>query len=152
ELAQCFARLGAQVTQVEMLPRIMAREDPEFSELVAQRFREEGIAVLTGHKAKQVAVEGGEKVIVLEHAGGEKRIACDEILCAVGRAANVTGYGLEELGIPLTRQKTVEVNEYLQAHYPNIYACGDVAGPYQFTHTASHMAWHCAVNALFGGF
>ncbi|MGZ5063301.1 MAG: FAD-dependent oxidoreductase, partial [Usitatibacter sp.] len=106
----------------------------------------------TGHKAKEVRVEGGEKVLVVEHEGGEKRIACDEILCAVGRAANVQGYGLEELGIPVTKQKTVEVNEYLQAHYPNIYAAGDVAGPYQFTHTASHMAWYCAVNALFGRF
>ena len=89
---------------------------------------------------------------MVEHEGGDKRIACDEILCAVGRVANTQGYGLEELGIPVTQQKTVEVNEFLQALYPNIYACGDVAGPYQFTHTASHMAWYCAVNALFGGF
>jgi pyruvate/2-oxoglutarate dehydrogenase complex dihydrolipoamide dehydrogenase (E3) component/uncharacterized membrane protein YdjX (TVP38/TMEM64 family) len=152
ELAQCFARLGAKVTQIEMLPRIMIREDPEFSELVAKHFRADGIEVLAGHKAKEVRVEGGEKVVVVEHEGGEKRIACDEILCAVGRAANVRGYGLEELGIPVTKQKTVEVNEFLQAHYPNIFAAGDVAGPYQFTHTASHMAWYCAVNALFGGF
>jgi pyruvate/2-oxoglutarate dehydrogenase complex dihydrolipoamide dehydrogenase (E3) component/uncharacterized membrane protein YdjX (TVP38/TMEM64 family) len=152
ELAQCFARLGAKVTQVEMLPRIMIREDPEFSELVTKHFRADGIEVLVGHKAKEVRVEGGEKVVVVEHEGAEKRIACDEILCAVGRAANTQGYGLEELGVPVTKQKTVEVNEYLQAHYPNIYAAGDVAGPYQFTHTASHMAWYCAVNALFGSF
>ncbi len=152
ELAQCFARLGAKVTQVEMLPRIMIREDPEFSELVTRHFQADGIEVLASHKAKEVRVENGEKVIVLEHEGGERRIACDEILCAVGRAANVQGYGLEELGIPVTKQKTVEVNEYLQAHYPNIFAAGDVAGPYQFTHTASHMAWYCAVNALFGKF
>ncbi|MBC8021552.1 MAG: FAD-dependent oxidoreductase [Burkholderiales bacterium] len=150
ELAQCFARLGTQVTQVEMLPRILVREDPEFSEMVARRFRAEGIDVLTGHKAKEVRVEGGAKIVVVEHEGKEKPIECDEILCAVGRAANVQGYGLEELGIPTTQQKTVEVNEFLQARYPNIYACGDVAGPYQFTHTASHMAWYCAVNALFG--
>jgi len=152
ELAQCFARLGTKVTQVEMLPRILVREDPEFSELVAARFRDEGIDVLTGHKAKEVRVEGGVKVVVVEHEGREKRIECDEILCAVGRAANVEGYGLEELGIPVTKQKTVEVNEFLQAKFPNMYACGDVAGPYQFTHTASHMAWYCAVNALFGRF
>jgi pyruvate/2-oxoglutarate dehydrogenase complex dihydrolipoamide dehydrogenase (E3) component/uncharacterized membrane protein YdjX (TVP38/TMEM64 family) len=151
ELAQCFARLGARVTQIEMLPRILVREDPEFSELVAARFREDGVEVLVGHKAKEVRRENGETVVVVEHDGAEKRIACDAILCAVGRAANTAGYGLEELGIPLTRQKTVEVNEHLQALYPNIYACGDVAGPYQFTHTASHMAWYCAVNALFGG-
>src|SRR6185369_15127712 len=152
ELAQCFARLGTKVTQVEMLARILMREDPEFSDLVAARFRDEGIDVLTGHKAKEVRVEGGVKVVVVEHEGREKRIECDEILCAVGRAANVEGYGLEELGIPVTKQKTVEVNEFLQAKFPNIYACGDVAGPYQFTHTASHMAWYCAVNALFGRF
>jgi pyruvate/2-oxoglutarate dehydrogenase complex dihydrolipoamide dehydrogenase (E3) component len=152
ELAQAFARLGSKVTQVEMLPRIMGKEDPEFSELVARRFREEGVEVLVGHKAKEVRLEGGEKVVVVEHEGAEKRIACDEILCAVGRAANTQGFGLEELGIPVTRQKTVEVNEYLQATYPNIYACGDAIGPYQFTHTASHTAWYCAVNGLFGRF
>jgi pyruvate/2-oxoglutarate dehydrogenase complex dihydrolipoamide dehydrogenase (E3) component/uncharacterized membrane protein YdjX (TVP38/TMEM64 family) len=152
ELAQAFARLGTKVTQIEMLPRLLAREDPEFSELVARRFRAEGIDVLTGHKAKDVRVEGGVKVVVVEHEGSDKRIECDEILCAVGRAANTAGYGLEELGIPTTKQRTVEVNEYLQTIYPNIFACGDVAGPYQFTHTASHMAWYCAVNGLFGRF
>jgi dihydrolipoamide dehydrogenase len=152
ELAQAFARLGSKVTQVEMLPRIMGKEDPEFSEIVARRFREEGIEVLVGHKAKEVRVEGGEKVVVVEHDGAEKRIACDEILCAVGRAANTEGFGLEELGVGLTKQKTVDVNEYLQATYPNVYACGDAIGPYQFTHTASHTAWYCAVNGLFGRF
>ena len=152
ELTQCFARLGSKVTQVEMLPRIMIREDPEFSELVMKRFREEGVDVLVGHKAKEVRVENGEKVLIVEHDGKDKRIACDEILCAVGRVANTEGYGLEALGIPVTKQKTVEVDDFLQTLYPNIFACGDVAGPYQFTHTASHMAWYCAVNALFGRF
>jgi len=152
ELAQAFARLGSKVTQVEMLPRILIKEDPEFSEIVTKRFRSEGIEVLTGHKAKEVRVEGGTKIVVVEHEGRDKRIECDEILCAVGRAANTKGYGLEELGIPTTKQKTVEVNEFLETIYPNIFACGDVAGPYQFTHTASHMAWYCAVNGLFGRF
>jgi pyruvate/2-oxoglutarate dehydrogenase complex dihydrolipoamide dehydrogenase (E3) component len=105
-----------------------------------------------GHKAKEVRAEGGEKVVVVEHEGRDNRIACDEILCAVGRAANTQGYGLEELGIPVTKQKTVEVNEFLETKFPNILACGDVAGPFQFTHTASHMAWYCAVNGLFGRF
>ncbi len=148
ELTQCFARFGSQVTQVEMLPRILIREDPEVSDLVTKRFQAEGINVLVNHKAKQVVVENDEKFLLVESNGAEKRIAFDEILCAVGRVANLKGYGLEELGIPATR--VVEVNEYLETIYPNIFACGDVAGPYQFTHTAAHMAWYCAVNALFG--
>ncbi len=150
ELTQCFARFGSRVSQVEMMPRILIREDPEFSRLVTDRFHAEGVDVLVNHKAKEVRVENGEKVLIAEHEGREVRIACDEILCAVGRVANTQGYGLEELGIPAPR--TVEINEFLQTRYPNIYACGDVAGPYQFTHTAAHMAWYCAVNALFGSF
>jgi pyruvate/2-oxoglutarate dehydrogenase complex dihydrolipoamide dehydrogenase (E3) component/uncharacterized membrane protein YdjX (TVP38/TMEM64 family) len=149
ELAQCFARLGSQVTQVEMLPRILAREDPEISERVAQQFREDGVDLRTGHRAVRFLREGGDKVLVCEHGGREAHIPFDELLCAVGRIANTAGYGLEELGIGTTR--TIETNEYLQTLYPNIYACGDVAGPYQFTHTASHQARYAAVNALFGG-
>ncbi|MBS0336588.1 MAG: FAD-dependent oxidoreductase, partial [Proteobacteria bacterium] len=152
ELAQCFARFGSKVTQVEMLPRIMVREDPEVSELVAQKFRAEGISVLTGHKARQFLLEDGKKVLVCEHEGAEVRIEFDAVLVAVGRAPRTSGYGLEELGIPLTRARTVQTNEFLQTIYPNIYACGDVAGPYQFTHTASHQAWYAAVNSLFGMF
>ena len=152
ELTQCFARFGSQVTQVEMLPRIMIREDPKVSDMVMQRFRTEGVNVLVNHKAKQFLIESGEKVLVCESEGKEVRIAFDELLCAVGRVANTTGYGLEELGIPTTKARTVETNEYLQTLYPNIYACGDVAGPYQFTHTAAHQAWYAAVNALFGTF
>ena len=152
ELAQCFARFGSIVTQIEMLPRLLVREDPEISALVTQRFRGEGIDVLVQHKAKRVIVEGGEKKLVVEHAGEERSIAFDELLCALGRTPNVQGYGLEALGIPLAASKTVETNEYMQTIYPNIYACGDVAGPYQFTHTASHQAWYAAVNALFGRF
>jgi pyruvate/2-oxoglutarate dehydrogenase complex dihydrolipoamide dehydrogenase (E3) component/uncharacterized membrane protein YdjX (TVP38/TMEM64 family) len=152
ELAQVFSRLGAKVTQVEMMPRIMGREDPEFSAMVEAKFRAEGIDVRTGHKAKSVRVEGAERVVTVEHDGRESEIRCDQILCAVGRVANTEGYGLEALGIAITKQKTVEVDEFLRTKYPNIYACGDVAGPYQFTHTASHMAWYAAVNALFGRF
>jgi pyruvate/2-oxoglutarate dehydrogenase complex dihydrolipoamide dehydrogenase (E3) component/uncharacterized membrane protein YdjX (TVP38/TMEM64 family) len=151
ELAQCFARFGSQVTQVEMLPRILAREDPEISALVTSQFREERIDVRVDHRAMRVLREGGEKLLACEHGGKEIRIAFDELLCAVGRVASTAGYGLEELGIDLTRTRTVETNEYLQTLYPNIYACGDVAGPYQFTHIASHQAWYATVNALFGG-
>jgi pyruvate/2-oxoglutarate dehydrogenase complex dihydrolipoamide dehydrogenase (E3) component/uncharacterized membrane protein YdjX (TVP38/TMEM64 family) len=157
ELAQAFARFGSKVSQVEMLPRILMREDPDVSALVTDRFREEGIDVLVGHKAKQVLVEYGRKFLVCENAGkdlggNEIRIEFDALLCAVGRVPNTEGYGLEALGIPVTRARTVETNEYLQTLYPNIYACGDVAGPYQFTHTAAHQAWYAAVNALFGSF
>ena len=150
ELTQCFARFGSKVTQVEMLPRIMIREDVEVSAMVKAKFEAEGVDVLVNHKAKQVVVENGEKFLIVENEGQEKRIAFDEILCAVGRIANTTGYGLEELGIPA--KKVVETNEYLETIYPNIFACGDVAGPYQFTHTAAHMAWYASVNALFGKF
>ncbi|MEK6244572.1 MAG: FAD-dependent oxidoreductase [Pseudomonadota bacterium] len=150
ELAQAFARLGSKVTQVEMLPRILPREDPEASEMLRTKFVEEGIAVLTGHKAKQFLLEEGRKTLVCEHEGRQVRIEFDALLCAVGRVANTTGYGLEELGIPVSKARTVETNEFLQTRYPNIYACGDVAGPFQFTHTAAHQAWYASVNALFG--
>ncbi|HEU5282672.1 MAG TPA: FAD-dependent oxidoreductase, partial [Burkholderiales bacterium] len=121
ELAQAFARFGARVTQVEMLPRILIREDPEVSQMVAERFREEGIDLRVGHKAKEFRIEGGEKTLVAEHDGKEVRIAFDQVLVAVGRVANTKGYGLEELGIPVTKQRTVEVNEHLATLYPNIY-------------------------------
>ena len=148
ELAQAFCRFGSKVTQVEMLPRLLAREDPDVSEIVRARFVDEGIEVFTGHRAARCE---GPQVLVCEHAGREKRVEFDALLCAVGRLPNTSGFGLEALGIPLTAARTVETNEYLQTLYPNIYACGDVAGPYQFTHTASHQAWFAAINALFGG-
>jgi len=147
ELTQTFARLGAQVTQVEMAPRILIREDPEVSDLVTQRFRAEGVEVLVNHRAKQFVVEGGERILIAEYDGRDVRIPFDAVLVAVGRVANLKGYGIEELGIPAGR--TVETNEFLQTSFPNIYAAGDVAGPYQFTHTAGHQAWYAAVNALF---
>jgi pyruvate/2-oxoglutarate dehydrogenase complex dihydrolipoamide dehydrogenase (E3) component/uncharacterized membrane protein YdjX (TVP38/TMEM64 family) len=147
ELTQAFARLGAKVTQVEQGARIMVREDPEVSELVMARFRSEGIDVLVNHRAKQFVIENGEKILIAEHAGQDVRIPFDGLLVAVGRAANLKGFGLEELGIPSGR--TVDTNEFLQTRYPNIYAAGDVAGPFQFTHTAAHQAWYAAVNALF---
>ncbi len=150
ELAQAFARLGSQVTQVEMAPRIMIREDEEVSALARSSLEADGVTVLTSHKALRCELQGAAKTIVVEHQGQEIRIEFDSLLCAVGRVARLSGYGLEELGIPT--QRTVETNEYLQTIYPNIYAAGDVAGPYQFTHTAAHQAWYAAVNALFGDF
>jgi pyruvate/2-oxoglutarate dehydrogenase complex dihydrolipoamide dehydrogenase (E3) component/uncharacterized membrane protein YdjX (TVP38/TMEM64 family) len=147
ELTQAFARLGSRVTQVEMLPRLLPREDPEVSEVVRARFEQEGIEVLVEHVATRVEVANGQNELVAEHAGREVRIPFDRMLVAVGRAANVQGYGLEQLGVPVAR--TVEVNEFLQTRFPNIYAAGDVAGPFQFTHTAAHQAWYASVNALF---
>lgn len=147
ELTQAFARFGAQVMQVEMAPRILIREDPEVSEIVTHRFIKEGIAVLVNHKARQFVIENGEKFLIAEHQGHDVHIAFDAVLVAVGRAANLTGFGLEEMGI--TVGKTVDTNEFLQTRFPNIYAAGDVAGPFQFTHTAAHQAWYAAVNALF---
>ena len=151
ELSQAFARLGAQVTQVEMADRIMGKEDPEVSEAVVERFRAEGIDVRTGHKGKAVElVDGQPQLLVETPAGDEERIPFDRILLALGRKARLSGYGLEELGIEADR--TIVADDFLRTKYPNIYVAGDVAGPYQFTHTASHMAWYAAVNALFGQF
>ncbi|HMN94684.1 MAG TPA: FAD-dependent oxidoreductase [Hydrogenophaga sp.] len=150
ELAQAFARLGAQVTQVEMAPRILLREDEEVSALAQASLEADGVAVLTGHKALRCEWVDGQKTLIVEHGSVIQRIAFDQLLCAVGRSARLTGYGLEELGIPT--QRTIETNEYLQTLYPNIYAAGDVAGPYQLTHVAAHQAWYAAVNALFGDF
>ncbi len=150
ELAQSFQRLGSEVTQVEMAPRIMIREDEEVSELAKQSLVSDGVQVLTGHKALRFELSNGTKAIIVEHQGQEVRIEFDALLCAVGRVARLSGYGLEELGIPTNR--TVTTNEYLETIYPNILAAGDVAGPFQFTHTAAHQAWYAAVNALFGTF
>ncbi len=152
ELAQSFARLGSAVTQVEMAPRLMVREDPEVSELVAASLRDDGVNVLTGHQAVRVEVVEGEKRLIAKRGEEELPIAFDQLLCAVGRSPRVTGFGLEELGIALTPRKTIATNAFLQTQYPNIFAVGDVAGPFQFTHTAAHQAWYAAVNALFGRF
>jgi pyruvate/2-oxoglutarate dehydrogenase complex dihydrolipoamide dehydrogenase (E3) component/uncharacterized membrane protein YdjX (TVP38/TMEM64 family) len=152
ELAQAFARLGSRVTQVELLPRLLAREDAEVSALVQARFEAEGIRVLTGHRARQFLLEGGERILVAEHDGREVRIPFDQVLVALGRVANTEGYGLEELGLHFTPARTIETDIHMQTHYPNIFACGDVTGPYQFTHVAAFQAWYATVNALFGSF
>ena len=152
ELAQSFARLGAAVTQVEMAPRILAREDPEVSAMVTASLQADGVKVLTGHQAVRAEIVAGEKRLIVKCGEHETALPFDALLCAVGRSPRVTGYGLEELGIALTAKKTIETNAYLQTRFPNIYAVGDVAGPFQFTHTAAHQAWYAAVNALFGRF
>ncbi|PIX74038.1 MAG: pyridine nucleotide-disulfide oxidoreductase, partial [Rhodocyclales bacterium CG_4_10_14_3_um_filter_68_10] len=150
ELAQAMAQLGSGVILVEMAPRVLLREDEEVARCARASLERDGVDVLAGHKAVRCEREDGRKFLVVEHDGAERRIEFDALLCAVGRAARLSGFGLEELGIPASR--TVTTNEYLETLYPNIYAAGDVAGPYQFTHAAAHQAWYAAVNALFGDF
>lgn len=152
ELSQAFARLGSSVIQVEMAPRIMAREDEDVSALITNKFIHEGIDVRSNHKAKEFIKKDNQPILICEHNGQDVEIEFDTLLVAVGRKANTSGFGLEELGIELNPQGTIKVNEYLQSSIPSIYACGDVAGPYQFTHTASHQAWYATVNSLFGRF
>ncbi len=150
ELAQTFARLGCRVTQVEKGTRLLPREDEDAAGLVTRRFLAEGIDLRLAHEASRVEVVEGEKILVALHDGHEVRIGFDALLIAVGREANLDGNGLKELGV--TTERTVQVNGYLQTSLPNIYAAGDVAGPYQFTHAAAHQAWYAAVNALFDPF
>jgi Pyruvate/2-oxoglutarate dehydrogenase complex, dihydrolipoamide dehydrogenase (E3) component, and related enzymes len=150
ELAQAFARLGSQVTQLQSHERLLEREDDEVSAFVRASLGAEGVTVHTGYRAVAIERDGGEKVLVCERAGERMRLPFDTLLVAVGRRPRTAGFGLEELGIPAAR--TVETDAYLATLYPNIYACGDVAGPYQFTHVAAHQAWYAAVNALFGQF
>jgi len=150
ELSQSFARLGSQVVQVERGERILPREDDEVATLVARSMGNDGVQILTQHTAVRCEMRDDVKVLIVEHGGIEVPLVYDELLIAVGRQPHLTGYGLEELGINTDR--TVTTNEYLETLYPNVYAVGDVAGPYQFTHTAAHQAWYATVNALFGQF
>ncbi|MDY6976252.1 MAG: FAD-dependent oxidoreductase [Pseudomonadota bacterium] len=150
ELAQAFSRLGSEVTQVERAPRLMGKEDADVAEYSESVLRESGVNVLTSHDALRFETKDGEKVLVVAKEGVESTIAYDEVIVAVGRKARLNGFGLEDLGIQFDR--TIETDEYLQTLMPNIFAAGDVVGPYQFTHVASHQAWYAAVNALFGIF
>ncbi|HET8816701.1 MAG TPA: FAD-dependent oxidoreductase, partial [Pseudidiomarina sp.] len=149
ELAQAFARLGTEVTVIEMQEQLLPREDADVAALVEQQFEADGIHLRLGWKAIEVS-NNGAQTLTIERNGQRESIPSDLILVAVGRAANLQGYGLETLGIDTER--TIVTNEFLQTTYPNIYAVGDVAGPYQFTHTASHQAWYAAVNGLFSPF
>ncbi|MBE0468614.1 MAG: FAD-dependent oxidoreductase [Methyloprofundus sp.] len=152
ELAQSFNRLGIQVTQVQRGPRLMMREDEDASALVMANFIKEGITLRLEHTAKEFIIENGEQILIAEHQGEQVRIPFDQVLLAIGRVANTTGYGLETLGVQLSDRRTVQINAFQETNFPNIYACGDVSGPYQFTHTAAHQAWYASVNALFGAF
>ncbi|AEP28248.1 FAD-dependent oxidoreductase [Brumicola nitratireducens] len=150
ELAQAFARLGSEVSQIELAKRIMTKEDEEVSEFAMQSLRDSGVNVLTEHEALRFEQRDGKKFIIVKHDKKEISIEYDQLICAVGRAARLEGYGLDTLGIESGR--TINTNEFLETKYPNILAAGDIVGPYQFTHVASHQGWYAAVNSLFGQF
>lgn len=152
ELSQAFSRLGSQVTQVEM-GDLMQREDTDAAALVKAALQDDGVQVLTKTKAVRCETNADmQQLIVRGQDDKEVSLSFDALLCAVGRVPRTEGFGLEELGISLSSRRTIETNAWLQTIYPNIYACGDVAGPYQFTHVAAHQAWYASVNALFGDF
>ena len=152
ELAQAFARLGSNVTQIERGARLMPREDDDVSGAVSAAMAEDGVHILTGHEALRCEQDERGKRLIVRSGEHESALYFDALLCAVGRQARTDGFGLEALGIGLSPQNTVATDACLQTLYPNIFACGDVAGPYQFTHMAAHQAWYAAVNGLFGGF
>lgn len=150
ELTQAFARLGSQVTLVEREDRILIREDEDVSALVLESLNEDNVQVLTQHNAVEVVQRDGQDILICKHNDETVEVPFDKILIAIGRKANVTGFGLEELGVEINRNGTITANQFLETNYPNIHVVGDVTGPYQFTHTAAHMAWFASVNALFG--
>ena len=152
ELAQSFNRLGTKVIQIEMMPQILIREDNEVIEILAKRFRDEGIELHLNTKAVEVIKRDGKKFLAVECNGNKSEIEFDDLLIAVGRKPNVKGFGLEELGVKLTNRGAIATDGYGRTNIPNIYACGDVTSPYQFTHMAAHYAWYCAVNAMFSPF
>jgi pyruvate/2-oxoglutarate dehydrogenase complex dihydrolipoamide dehydrogenase (E3) component/uncharacterized membrane protein YdjX (TVP38/TMEM64 family) len=152
ELSQAFQRLGSQVTQVEMASRILGKEDADVAELIQDHFRQDGIDLRLDHKASEFVEEDGERVVYCHHRGERVRIAFDRVLVALGRTANTASLNLEALGIKPEKGGTLPANEDMSVVYPNIFACGDVVGPYQFTHAAAHQAWYAAVNGLFGSF
>lgn len=150
ELSQAFSKLGSEVTIVEMMDQLMGREDHDVAEVVTETFEKGGIRVLTSHKAVKFTNVDGQKVLHCESDEGSLEVPFDEVLVAVGRKANSDGMNLEQLGVALRANGTIETDEYMRTAVPNIYAVGDIAGPYQFTHTAAHQAWYAVVNALFG--
>ena len=152
ELAQSFARFGSEVTQIEAYPCLLSKEDDDVSQVICDQFAREGITVLMNHKVVEFAESETGKTVICESHGKQTRVECDEILIALGRRPNVKGYGLEDLEIQLRENQTIETDGFLRTNYPNIYAVGDVTGPYQFTHFASHQAWYASVNALFSPF
>ena len=152
ELGQAFQRLGSQVTIVEMADRILSTEDTDAATFITGRFEKEGVTILTSHKAKQFMSQGDGHALICEHNAKDVQVRFDVVLLALGREAAVKGFGLEELGVDISDQGTITADDFMRTNYPNIYVCGDVAGPYQFTHVAAHQAWYAAINALFSPF
>lgn len=153
ELAQSFQRLGSEVTIVEALPQILFREDADAAHVIETQLTKEGITILVNHKVVNFSVDANNvQQAELSYQDKQRLVEFDTVLVATGRKANVTGFGLESLNIELSERGTIEVNEYLQTKYKNIFAVGDVTGPYQLTHAAAHQAWYAAVNGLFGSF
>ena len=151
ELSQAFQRLGSQVIQVEWGSQLLPREDSDAGDAIVRKMQAEGVDVRLNHQALRIEEHNQVPHLIARTSEGEEvKLAFDRLLVAVGRKPRLTGYGLEELGLLPEAGKTLDTNAYLQTHYPNIYACGDLIGPYQLTHAASHQAWHAAVNALFG--
>jgi pyruvate/2-oxoglutarate dehydrogenase complex dihydrolipoamide dehydrogenase (E3) component len=143
ELAQAFQRLGSKVTIIEMADRLLLKEDADAAALVTARLQSDGVSVHTAHRA--VRFEAG-KTLVVEGRQGEKSIAYDDIIIAVGRKPRVSGFGLEELGLVVDGQ--LENDAFLRTNIPHILCAGDVAGRQQLTHGGSHEAWYASVNAL----
>ena len=152
ELAQAFKRLGSEVILIESENRILIKEDSKVTEIIENQLTDEGVTVLTRHRAKGFIKEKGTQVLVCDSPNGEVRLTFDVILFAIGRRANINGYGLETIDAISDEDIILPTNDFLETRYPNIYACGDVTGRMQFTHAAAHQAWHAVVNSLFGTF
>ncbi|MDC3408367.1 FAD-dependent oxidoreductase [Burkholderiales bacterium] len=152
ELAQAFKRLGSEVILIESENRILIKEDSEVTEIIENQLTDEGVTVLTRHRAKGFISEKGTQIMVCDSPNGEVRLTFDVILFAIGRRANINGYGLETIDAISDEDIILPTNDFLETRYPNIYACGDVTGRMQFTHAAAHQAWHAVVNSLFGTF
>ncbi len=146
ELAQAFNRLGTHVTVLEMADTILPREDIEVAKLLAENLAAEGITILTG--ATVTGVEpGDETAIICRIHGIGHRISAETVLVAAGRRPNTDGLSLENAGVAYDR-KSIIVDGYMRTTAGNIYAAGDVAGPYQFSHVANYQAILAASNAL----
>ncbi|NNE60735.1 MAG: FAD-dependent oxidoreductase, partial [Woeseia sp.] len=149
ELTQAFHRLGSNVTLVEMAPQLLGREDEDASNAVLESLRDhDGVNVALSTKAVRCEGDGSSGTLVCEQDGKETRFEFDRLLLALGRRANANTTGIEDIGVEIAKNGTVATDPFLRTNYPSISVCGDVAGPYQFTHVAAHQAWFAAVNSL----